>query len=114
MAQENVLVDAWGAPPGNNAKAGERGPDAQKFLEETLPNLRWQAEMDLFKYGDEQGAAIRMLDLINRNISHKNAPKWIEELTGILQGNPEGEEGVEGEEGEEPATGETQDADTEP
>lgn len=93
IMQENSLVESWGKPPGENAKAGERSPDEEKFVTETLPALRWEAEMDLFKHGDEKGAALRMLDLINRNMAHKEAPKWIEELTATLQGTPEeGEE----------------------
>ena len=85
IAQENSLIDAWGKPPGETAKAGERSPDAEKFLTETLPALRWEAEMDLFTHGDEKGAAVRMVELIHKNMSHKNAPKWIEELTSLLQ-----------------------------
>ena len=85
IMQENSLVEAWGGPPGENAKAGQRSPDAEKFVTETLPALRWRAEMDLFTHGDEKGAAIRMLEIINKNISHKDAPRWIEELTSILK-----------------------------
>lgn len=88
ILQENSLVESWAAPPGENAKAGERSPAAEKFATETLPALRWEAEMDLFTHGDEQGAAIRMLELINRNMAHTEAPKWIEELTAVLQGKP--------------------------
>jgi hypothetical protein len=45
--------------------------------------------MDLFKHGDERGAALRMIDLINKNMAHKDAPKWIEELTSTLQASTE-------------------------
>jgi len=87
IAQESSLIESWGAPPGENAKAGERSPDAEKFFTDTLPVLKWNAEMDLFTHGDERGAAVRMLELINRNMSHKEAPRWIEEFTAALQGS---------------------------
>lgn len=92
IMQENSLIESWGKPPGENAKAGQRSPEAEKFITETLPALRWQAEMDLFKHGDEQGAAVRMIELINKNMAHRDAPGWIEELTSVLQAPEAGEE----------------------
>ncbi|MDE0836567.1 MAG: hypothetical protein OSA84_09475 [Akkermansiaceae bacterium] len=46
-------------------------------------------EVDLFSNGDEQGAARRMGDHINKNITHDAAPKWIDDFTALIQGNIE-------------------------
>ena len=71
-----------------------RADDYQRFMAETLPELQWQMEIDLFKNGDEQGAAMRMLGHLEKYISHKSARKWTAELKNILnppQAAPAGE-----------------------
>lgn len=97
-ALESIVYEAGkfthrllGAPPGENAKASERNPAAEKFVTETLPTVWRKTEMELFTYGDVQGTAVRMLDLINRNMAHTDATKWIEKITTALHGPPEKE-----------------------
>ena len=89
MVQESSLLDAWSGDPGEKQKSGTRSPAYEKFVSETIPKLQWEAEMDLFKHGDEQGAALRMLAHIDKNMSHDAAPKWVQDFTTLLQGNPE-------------------------
>ena len=47
--------------------------------------LKWDAEVDLFKVGDEKGAAVRMLKHIEDNLSHESAPQWAEDFVTMLQ-----------------------------
>ncbi len=85
MANEGALLDAWSGKPGEKQKSGVRSPIYEKFNSETVPNLRWEAEVDLFKVGDEKGAAVRMLKHIEDNLSHESAPKWAEQFVTMLQ-----------------------------
>jgi hypothetical protein len=73
--------DSGGRKSGGDAA---RANDYQRFMDETLPELQWQMEIDLFKNGDEQGAAMRMLSHLEKYISHKSARKWSDELKNIL------------------------------
>ena len=42
--------------------------------------------MDLFQNGDEQGAALRMLNHLEANLTHKSAPTWIGQFTNLVEG----------------------------
>lgn len=83
MTQEADLIDKWSS---EKARGGlnARSPAYDKFVAETLPELRWKAEMDFFKAGDERGAASRMLKHVENNISHRSATEWVEELGELL------------------------------
>ncbi len=85
MIHESALLDAWSGKPGEKPKPGVHSPAYDKFVSETLPNLRWEAEVDLFKAGDEKAAAKRMLTHIDENLSHESAPKWAEDFVTMLQ-----------------------------
>lgn len=85
MVNESTLLDAWSGKPGEKQKTGVRSPAYDKFVTETLPKLRWDAEIDVFNAGDEKGAAVRMLAHIEGNLSHEAAPKWAEEFVTLLQ-----------------------------
>lgn len=85
MVQESALTEAWSGNPGDKPKSGTRSPASEKFVSDTLPNLQWEAETDLFNAGDQRAAALRMLDHIRKYISHESAPKWAEEFTALLQ-----------------------------
>ena len=89
MMQESALLDAWSGRPGRKKKSGTRSPAYEKFVSQTLPKLQWESEVDLFSNGDEQGAARRMVDHIDKNITHDAAPKWIDDFTALIQGNIE-------------------------
>ncbi len=85
MLNESSLLDAWSGNPGEKPKPGVRSPAYDKFVSETVPKLRWDCELDLFKAGDEKGAAIRMLKHIQENLAHESAPKWAEDFVTLLQ-----------------------------
>lgn len=87
MVNESALLDTWSGKPGEKKKNEVRSPAYDKFVSETLPKLKWDAETDLFKAGDQRGAAIRMLAHIEENLSHESAPKWAEDFTALLQGS---------------------------
>jgi hypothetical protein len=54
------------------------------FTAEVLPNLRWQKMKDLFSLGDHATASVAMVGIIKENLGHKDSPKWIDELKGLL------------------------------
>ena len=62
-----------------------RSPEYEKFLTEDLPKLQWEMEVDLFKAGDENGAALRMLAHIEKNITHPSAREWGEQFKTLLK-----------------------------
>jgi hypothetical protein len=76
-----------------------RGREFEMFIADTVPELHWAMEMDLFRHGDERDAAVRMLAHLERNLGHKSARKWTTEFTALLSGkdaetapvNPEGQ-----------------------
>ncbi len=85
ISQEGELVQKWKSE--GKAKSGDRSLEYEKFITETLPQLRWEADVDIFKAGDQQGASSRMVKHIEENISHKSAAKWIETLTTLIDGD---------------------------
>jgi hypothetical protein len=74
--------DAGGRKNGGGARP--RADDYERFMAETVPELQWQMEMDLFRNGDQQGAAMRMLSHLEKYMSHQSARKWSDELKNIL------------------------------
>ncbi len=64
--------------------SANRSPAYERFAAETLPQLQWEMEVDLYKHGDQRAAAARMLAHIEKNITHKGATKWGEELVELL------------------------------
>lgn len=65
-----------------------RSPDQTTFVEETLPELQWQMEMDLFRYGDQRGTALRMVAHIEKHLTHPRAREWSDELKLLLNPPP--------------------------
>jgi hypothetical protein len=63
-----------------------RPPEFDKFLEDTVPKLQWEMETDLFRSGDQSGAAVRMLAHLEKHISHPSARQWGEQLRTLLKG----------------------------
>lgn len=87
IQQEGVLAE--GAGHGNHPKVGSQtagvSPESEKFITETQPKLQWEMELDLFRNGDESGASVRMLALLEKNISHPSAKAWSEQLQQLLK-----------------------------
>ncbi|MFZ9937691.1 MAG: hypothetical protein ACO3JG_11650 [Luteolibacter sp.] len=61
-----------------------RSPAYERFAAESLPQLQWEMEADLFKHGDQRAAAGRMLGHIEKHITHKKATQWGEEFVEML------------------------------
>ena len=55
-----------------------------KFLTETLPELQWRMETDLFRSGDQRGAALRMIAHLEKHLTHPHAKDWSDELKDLL------------------------------
>ncbi|MEP2777172.1 MAG: hypothetical protein ABJQ29_15135 [Luteolibacter sp.] len=85
ISQELLLLDLWSGRPGEKLRTGEHSTQYEKFVADNLPKVQWTAEVDVFKAGDERGAAARMLAHIEKYIAHEAAPKWAEEFVGLLQ-----------------------------
>ncbi len=62
-----------------------QSPEYQKFVEEDVPKLYWEMELDLFKNGDEAGASVRMLAHLNKYVSHPSLREWSDELQALLK-----------------------------
>lgn len=62
-------------------------PESLRFVNETLPSLQWQMEVDLFRSGDERASAMRMLAHIDKNIAHPRAREWGQQFKELL--NPQ-------------------------
>lgn len=64
---------------------GDASPEVQKFREETMLDLQWSMEEDVFKCGDQRGAAVNMLAQIEKHISHPHAADWGKRLQALLE-----------------------------
>lgn len=60
--------------------------ELDRFLVETRPQMTWDMEVDLFKAGDQKGAAVRMLGHIEKFNSHKSSPEWIADFRSLVEG----------------------------
>ncbi len=62
-----------------------RPPEFLKFLEVDLPQLLWEMEIDLYKAGDQHDASVRLLDHIEKYVSHPSAREWSEQFKALLR-----------------------------
>lgn len=69
---EEVACGFWSR---DSTEEGE-SPARQTFLAEAQPQLRWTAEEDLFRAGDERRAAVKLLEHLERYIGHSQARDW--------------------------------------
>lgn len=91
QAEIAIAQPSVGNEGGSGRKNGgsqSRSNDYQRFMTETVSELQWQMEMDLFRHGDQQGAAMRMLSHLEKYVGHKSAGKWRDELKNILSPQP--------------------------
>jgi hypothetical protein len=65
-------------------KSAMQSKEYVKFIAEELPKLHWEMEVDLFRNGDQAGASMRMLALLERFAAHESAREWGEELKTLL------------------------------
>jgi len=91
IQQEMTMHESWSD---ENSKGNQRNrigndetrqkSDYEIFVQERVPELQWQMELDLFANGDQQAAALRMLSHLEKHIAHKSARKWTTELERLL------------------------------
>ncbi len=83
---EGIKADKWTnrGKDEEKLKDNERSPAFEKFTENRIPQLQWETEVDVFKAGDQRGAAVRMLAHIEAHLAHHAAPKWAESFTKLL------------------------------
>jgi hypothetical protein len=88
IRQEEAKVEYFGggrpAERKNGSSAAATTLAQDKFLEETQPKMQWEMELDLFRNGDEAGAATRMLAHLQKNISHPSAKDWSDQFKNLL------------------------------
>jgi hypothetical protein len=90
IQQETILVEGFDG--GRGSAVGIKSTPVsttssaayENFMADTKPRLQWMMELDLFKNGDQSGAAVRLLTLLQKNISHPSARDWSEELKSLL------------------------------
>lgn len=89
IQQEGIKVEAMGMNGNggrrNGQPLGPRPAETERFIAETVPQLQWQMEMDLFRAGDEAGAAMRMLAHIEKHLAHKSSREWGEDFRNLLK-----------------------------
>lgn len=88
IQQEGAKVEFWASNRGGGEKKGSQDAPSTaftKFTEEARPKLQWEMEIDLFRAGDEKGAASRMLAHLGKHISHLSAKDWSNELKQLLE-----------------------------
>lgn len=87
ILHEGLVHEKWGGRNGTTIgkKDAMRSPEFELFLSETRPQLLWEMEMDCFRVGDEQASALRMLSHLEKYLTHKDAPEWIEEFQLLVQ-----------------------------
>lgn len=89
IEQEGLIVENL-VPIGRDGRPQDPDPQAaDRFRTETRPELEWRKELDLYQCGDERGAAMRMLDHIETNITHRSAREWAAQFRELLKPNSE-------------------------
>lgn len=85
---EKVKIEEFGEDRRRKRQDAQQGDARQeqldRFMAEEMPELVWEMEMDVYQYGDQSGAAVRMLEHIRKFITHRSAKKWSADLTKLL------------------------------
>ncbi|MEY3895602.1 MAG: hypothetical protein RLZZ214_1121 [Verrucomicrobiota bacterium] len=96
IQQEGAKVEFWNEKPREGKGDGKneekrigmasamRPPDYERFLQDTVPKLQWEMEVDLFRNGDEAGAALRMLAHLEKYVTHPSIRDWAKEFRELL------------------------------
>lgn len=92
IQQEGAKMEHWSGNNGNPKEQKRIGmasamqsPAYEKYLAETQPKLQWDMEIDLFRNGDESGAALRMLAHLEKYLAHPAAGGWSKEFEALLK-----------------------------
>ncbi|MGB6223485.1 hypothetical protein [Haloferula sp.] len=84
---EDLTVMRWSGD-GDRAKDDPLSPQYAKFLAETKPELIWEMEVDVFKAGDQRGAALQMLEHLEKHITHHKATEWERTFRELVDPTP--------------------------
>lgn len=76
-----LMTEKWSTTESNG-----RNPALEKWTAETRPVLIWKMEVDLFRHGDQKAASLRMLDHLQKNLTHPSAPDWIGQFNLLVVG----------------------------
>jgi hypothetical protein len=98
IQQEGLMVEHW-AGAAKTPRGGKedrrigmidnsRPPELDRFISDTVPTMQWQMELDLFKSGDQAGAALRMLGHIEKNLGHPSSKDWTDQFRAMLVAPP--------------------------
>ena len=82
IRQDEIAAGFW-SEEGERSEEGE-SLERDRFLTETEPQLRWQAELDLFRAGDERTAAVKLLQHLEENLAHPQARAWEDEFRQLV------------------------------
>lgn len=88
IQQEGIKIETLSgnrAGRKNGLTTAPQSPEEEKFNAETVPELQWDMEMDLFRSGDETASAMRMLQHLEKHIGHRSAREWGEEFQDLLR-----------------------------
>lgn len=97
IQQEGAKVEYWNERPREGKVDGKnddkrigmasamRSPDYERFLQDTVPKLQWEMEINLFRNGDEAGAALRMLAHLEKYVTHPSIREWAKEFRELLR-----------------------------
>ena len=92
IQQEAMMREHWSGwnPDGKiGTREALRPPAFEKFLADERPELIFRMEEDLFKAGDQRGAALRMLEHLEHYVGHPSAPDWTDRFIGLIAAEPE-------------------------
>ena len=92
IKHEGLVHQLWGR---EGTVGRDRKPEFEQWMGQGRINLLWLMETDLYAAGDEKAAALRMLDHLEKYLSHSSAPQWIIEFTNLVNGLPAREAEVE-------------------
>lgn len=89
IKQEGDMTVPQEEGPGGRVKRSERSTKTELFVIERRPELLWAMEVDLFKAGDQRGAAVRMVEHIDKYLGHESEGKWIADFKQLIDPKPE-------------------------
>ena len=89
IQQETLVIEHWtrggDEKPG---KDGSRSPEQEKFVTETYPEYLWLEEQDVFKAGDQRGAALKMFQHLEKYALHPKVGDWTRQFKELLDPKP--------------------------
>jgi hypothetical protein len=85
IAQSVLVAEHWSA--GRKPEHGDgRIPAVERFRTDEYPEMVWSMEEDLFKAGDQQAAALRMITQLENYPKHRRASDWTKRFEALLRG----------------------------